>query len=341
MELLDVVDENDKVIDVLDRNQIHEKGLLHREVIVFIINDKGEVLIQKRSANKKSDPNKWGLCAGHVDSGEKPFDSALRELYEEVGLKVEDKEMVFINKELVTKKNNSHFNYMYYVKSDLNANEFIIQKEELSEVKWIHISKLIECLKNKDNSFCINTDKIDELELLRKIIYSEIVTDRLILRKAKLEDLDEIYNNVWKHWNLAKYMLWEVTKNLDDAKIRMNRTMEYQKHNYAYFVTLKDTGEVIGFAGFKKIDDKVYEDAGLCICEKYQGMGYAKEIIKKILDIVFNELDGNRFIYGCFSENEKSKNVCLKLGFKYLKSEVKIRGYDNYKYVSESYYFDK
>lgn len=172
-------------------------------------------------------------------------------------------------------------------------------------------------------------------------MYDYIETDRLILRKARLDDLDDIYNNIWSREEIAKYMLWKTTKNLEDAKIRMDKTIEYQKHNYAYFVTLKETKEVIGFAGFKKIDDNTYEDAGLCIGEEYQGRGYAKEIIKKILDIVFNKLNGKRFIYGCFRENEKSKNVCLGLGFKYLKSENKIREYDKYNYISDSYYLDK
>ena len=166
-----------------------------------------------------------------------------------------------------------------------------------------------------------------------------IETDRLILRKAKFDDLEDIYNNVWSKSELAKYMLWETTKNMEDAKIRMKKTIEYQSKNNAYFITLKDN-KVIGFCGFKEIEKDVYEDTGLCIALEYQGLGYAKEVVRKLVDIVFNELNGKRFIYGCFRENEKSKNVCVKLGFKYLKSEDKIRDYDNYRYINDSYYLD-
>ena len=167
-----------------------------------------------------------------------------------------------------------------------------------------------------------------------------IETDRLILRKAKFGDLEDIYNNVWSKSELAKYMLWETTKNMEDAKIRMKKTIEYQSKNNAYFITLKESDKVIGFCGFKEIEKDVYEDIGLCIALEYQGLGYAKEVVRKLVDIVFNELNGKRFIYGCFRENEKSKNVCVKLGFKYLKSEDKIRDYDNYKYINDSYYLD-
>ena len=341
MELLDVVDINDNVIDVLDRDIVHEKNLLHREVIIFIINSRNEVLIQQRSSNKKSDPNKWGLCAGHVDSGEDVFDSALRETYEEVGLELKKEDLIFIDKELVKKDNNSHFNYMYYCLCDWDVSKFTIQKEELNEVKWIGINELICRIRNHDSDFCLNEDKVDELRLLQMIRYNYIETDRLILRKARLDDLDDIYNNIWSREEIAKYMLWKTTKNLEDAKIRMDKTINYQSKNYAYFIALKDSDKVIGFCGFKEIEKDIYEDAGLCIALEYQGMGYAKEVVKKLVDIVFNKLNGKRFIYGCFRENEKSKRVCLSLGFKYLKSEDKIREYDNYKYIAESYYLDK
>lgn len=170
--------------------------------------------------------------------------------------------------------------------------------------------------------------------------YNYIETDRLILRKARLDDLDTIYNTVWSKAELAKFMLWEVTKTMESAKIRMDKTIKYQSKNYAYFIALKESDKVIGFCGFKEIDKGIYEDAGLCIAEEYQGMGYAKEVVKKLVDIVFNELNGKRFIYGCFRENEKSKNVCLGLGFKYLKSENKVREYDQYKYINDLYYLD-
>lgn len=340
MELLDVVDINDNVIDVLDRDIVHEKNLLHREVIIFIINSRNEVLIQQRSSNKKSDPNKWGLCAGHVDSGEDVFDSALRETYEEVGLELKKEDLIFIDKELVMKDNNSHFNYMYYCLCDWDVSKFTIQKEELNEVKWMGINELICRIRNHDSDFCLNEDKVDELRLLQMIRYNYIETDRLILRKARLDDLDDIYNNIWSREEIAKYMLWKTTKNLEDAKIRINKTINYQSRNFAYFIVLKDSDKVIGFCGFKEIDKDIYEDAGLCIALEYQGIGYAKEVVKKLLDIVFNNLNGKRFIYSCFRENEKSRNVCLGLGFKYLKSENKIREYDQYNYISDSYYLD-
>ena len=63
---------------------------MHKEIIVFILNSKKEVLLQKRSATKLHHPNKWALCSGHVEGFDEDFEcAAIRELKEELGLDVE------------------------------------------------------------------------------------------------------------------------------------------------------------------------------------------------------------------------------------------------------------
>ena len=50
MEYLDIVDEQNNLTGKTEeRDIIHEKGLWHREISVWIMNQKGEVLLQKRS----------------------------------------------------------------------------------------------------------------------------------------------------------------------------------------------------------------------------------------------------------------------------------------------------
>lgn len=169
---------------------------------------------------------------------------------------------------------------------------------------------------------------------------SKIITDNLILRNATINDLDEIYSNVWKDYDLAKYMLWQVSTDLEEAKNRLDRTIKYQLSNDVFFVTLKSTGEVIGFGGIIKKDDDVYEDTGLCICKKYQQKGYGKELLKALEKIVFEEYNGKRFIYSCFKENEPSQKLCKSLGFKYMFSTPGIRDYDNYNYICNYYNLD-
>jgi isopentenyldiphosphate isomerase len=86
-ELLDVVDAEDRVIDVRTRGEVHRLGLMHRSVHILLFNSVGELFIQKRSMNKDNDPGLWdSSAAGHVDSGEEYLDCARRELGEELGV---------------------------------------------------------------------------------------------------------------------------------------------------------------------------------------------------------------------------------------------------------------
>jgi isopentenyl-diphosphate delta-isomerase type 1 len=87
-EMLDVVDDNDRVIRQEKRGIIHAQRLMHRAVHILIFNDAGQVLLQRRSANKDTFPNRWdSSSSGHVNAGEDYLESALRELGEELGIR--------------------------------------------------------------------------------------------------------------------------------------------------------------------------------------------------------------------------------------------------------------
>ena len=80
MELIDVLDENGNYTGkVEERENVHNNGLWHIHVGVWIMNQKGELLFQQRSKNKKVNPNKWTRTGGHVDSGETPLKAVQRE----------------------------------------------------------------------------------------------------------------------------------------------------------------------------------------------------------------------------------------------------------------------
>lgn len=54
-----------------------------------------------------------------------------------------------------------------------------------------------------------------------------------------MEDLNDMYKNIWSQEESAKYMLWQPVKNIEEAEERMKRTIEYQKDKIAFLVYKK------------------------------------------------------------------------------------------------------
>ncbi|MEO6671522.1 MAG: isopentenyl-diphosphate Delta-isomerase [Ferruginibacter sp.] len=86
MQQVILVNEKDESIGVMDKMEVHEKGLLHRAFSIFIFNAKGEMLLQQRAADKYHSANLWtNACCSHPNPGEKIDDAAHRRLKEELG----------------------------------------------------------------------------------------------------------------------------------------------------------------------------------------------------------------------------------------------------------------
>src|SRR6266436_8561350 len=89
-EIFDVVNERDEVVGRQTRREVHRLGLMHRAIHVLVFNSAGQIFLQKRSMSKDRQPGLWdSSSSGHVNSGEDYDDCAVRELREEIGLKLE------------------------------------------------------------------------------------------------------------------------------------------------------------------------------------------------------------------------------------------------------------
>lgn len=81
-----LVDENDKQIGIMPKMEAHEKALLHRAFSVFVMNDQGETMLQKRAADKYHSPLLWtNTCCSHQRIGESNIEAGQRRLQEEMG----------------------------------------------------------------------------------------------------------------------------------------------------------------------------------------------------------------------------------------------------------------
>lgn len=170
---------------------------------------------------------------------------------------------------------------------------------------------------------------------------ARLETPRLVLRKARPDDLQAIWRNVWQDEAIARYMLRPPTRTLEEARERMARTLEVQAKGYSYFVCLRDTDEPIGFAGVREDAPGVWEDCGICVATRCQGMGLGKEVVGALCRLVFEELRGDDFLYSCFHENARSAALCQALGFSYDRSEMAVRQWDERAYISDYYRLTK
>jgi isopentenyl-diphosphate delta-isomerase type 1 len=133
-ELLDVVDEDDNLITVKPRGEIHAKGLMHRAVHILLFNSKGELFLQKRSMSKDEQPGKWdSSAAGHVDSGEAYLDCAQREITEELGIVAERSMQTLFKLSASALTGNEHcMVYRYTFDGPM-----VLQAEEIDDGRWV------------------------------------------------------------------------------------------------------------------------------------------------------------------------------------------------------------
>ena len=99
-ELIDVLNEDGtKTGKVVTRKEVHEKGLWHRIVVIAIIDKEGHILMQQRAKDKETNPGKWDIStAGHVSAGQTSIEAAIREVKEEIGIALEEKDLEYIAK---------------------------------------------------------------------------------------------------------------------------------------------------------------------------------------------------------------------------------------------------
>ena len=81
-----LVNESNEQIGTMPKMEAHEKAALHRAFSVFIMNEKGETMLQQRAAHKYHSPLLWtNTCCSHQRVGESNIEAGKRRLQEEMG----------------------------------------------------------------------------------------------------------------------------------------------------------------------------------------------------------------------------------------------------------------
>ena len=161
MEKTDLYDENkNRTGEVINKGDPVPKGRYYITVIIWMQNDKGEFLIQKRIKKKNG---KWASTGGHVISGETSEQGIIREVKEELGLQIDQKDLILFK----TIQTEDDFVDLYYIKNNCRLDEITMQKDEVDDVKWSSIESIKELIKEGKFSNSHATFFTDCLEYLK------------------------------------------------------------------------------------------------------------------------------------------------------------------------------
>ena len=168
MEVFDIVDEyGNPTGETIERGLAHKEGVRHRTAHIWIareVNGKWQVLLQKRAQTKDSFPGRYDTSsAGHIQAGDEPLESAIRELQEELGIVASPEELKYAGtfnikyeKEFhnkLFKDNEIAFVYVYL--GEIDIDDIIVQEEELECVEWFDLEETYtECLAH-NQKFCV------------------------------------------------------------------------------------------------------------------------------------------------------------------------------------------
>jgi isopentenyldiphosphate isomerase len=177
MGMLNIVDENGRIIGKDSRENIHKKGLLHREVHVWFFTPKGEIIFQLRGRNKDTFPNVLdATVGGHVEFNSDFVDTALKEMLEETGVKAEEKDLRLITsirdttKDPVTGKINNVIRSVYAYEYHKDLDSLKVEEKQAQRFEAWSLENLLRGLNDSDKKkFIPSMLEKDYLEIYKKI----------------------------------------------------------------------------------------------------------------------------------------------------------------------------
>ncbi len=177
MEYLDICDENGtRTGETVARDIAHRDGILHQTAHVWVIRRAGDsvqVLLQKRSMEKDSFPGLYDTSsAGHIPAGSEPLESALREFYEELGIRAEPEQLTYAGSFRVRYEKEFHGRIfrdneiarVYVYQEPVDISELKLQQSEVDEVRWFDLEEVVSEIKVTRSRFCVPSGGLEVLQ---------------------------------------------------------------------------------------------------------------------------------------------------------------------------------
>lgn len=163
MEYWDVYDKNGKKLGYTKRSdETFHCGEYHLGASLWIADQKGNLLIQKRAATKKTYPNCWSITGGKVNAGEDSIAACIREVKEEIGLTLNKHDLTFLYRSV----GSDMLFDDYITKADFSLEQATLRTAEVSELKWADLDEIISLYYN--NKFMYNN--ISDLSIVKNYL---------------------------------------------------------------------------------------------------------------------------------------------------------------------------
>ena len=153
-----------------------------------------------------------------------------------------------------------------------------------------------------------------------------IETDRLILRKYEITDVDDMFRNWVTDPEVSRFWGWEPHKNMDETKTLLAGWIaDYEKHDtFHWVIALKSISQAIGYIYINEFDNN--DDSAsvhFALSRKHWNKGIMTEACKAVLDFAFSMLYVRRIHTRHHVDNVASGQVMKKCGMQYIKTEYR------------------
>ncbi len=175
MELIDVLTAEGAPTGVAkSKADVHRDGDWHVSAHVWIVTPDDRVLLQRRAEGKENHPGLWDVSvAGHLSSGERAVEAAVRECREEIGLTLEPEELEPIGSMRSEQSLNGgryldrEIHKLFLLRRELSIDALVLDAAEVAEVLLVSLEELEERANRKDPTL---VDHGDEYRLVLEVI---------------------------------------------------------------------------------------------------------------------------------------------------------------------------
>ena len=171
-------------VDIYDRNKNktgitkirHVDTYTDGEYIIgvqlILFNKNNEILITKRSDTKKLLPGKWECNGGAIDAGETPIEGLEREIYEELGIKLDKNKVIYYKTVIDDDRHNIKDIYLY--KNNIDINNLVFTDNEVSDAKYVNIDEYMKMFNNEEIVYNVDFNDKDYFKAIEMINEKEI-----------------------------------------------------------------------------------------------------------------------------------------------------------------------